>query len=308
MLPPAAQLREALTGQAPRKEPMQIVRRIPELRERVQSWRTQRLVVSLVPTMGNLHDGHLALVKTACQRSDRVVVSLFVNPTQFGVGEDYEAYPRSLQADCAQLEALAVDIVFAPAAVELYPAGTARRTQVIIPGLSEILCGAFRRGHFTGVATIVAKLLNIVQPDVAVFGRKDYQQLLLVQRMVADLDLSVEVIGVSTVREPDGLARSSRNAYLTSSQRALAPELYRMLTVLARALHKGNADFRQLEMHGYEVLRQAGMRPEYVAIRRRADLDEPRSEDTELVALAAAWLGDTRLIDNVELSLEASDN
>lgn len=285
---------------------MQVMRRIPKLRERVRDWRAQRLAVSLVPTMGNLHEGHLALVKAARRHSDRVVVSLFVNPTQFGAAEDYEAYPRSREADCAQLEALAVDAVFAPAASEIYPAGIAGHTQVDVPRLSELLCGAFRPGHFTGVATVVAKLLNIVQPDMAVFGRKDYQQLLIIRRMAADLDLPVQVIGVPTVREPDGLARSSRNAYLTSSQRALAPELYRTLAALTHVLREGESDFRQLEARGCEVLKQTGMFPDYVAIRRRADLFEPRLEDTELVVLAAAWLGDTRLIDNIELSLNSS--
>lgn len=282
---------------------MQIVQRIPELRGRVRSWRAQRLAVGLVPTMGNLHEGHLALMKAARRHSDRVVASLFVNPTQFGAGEDYETYPRSLEADCARLDALAVDAVFAPSAAEIYPTGTAEHTQVAVPGLSGILCGAFRPGHFTGVATVVAKLLNIVQPDIAVFGRKDYQQLLVIQRMVADLNLPVEVLGVPTVREPDSLARSSRNAYLTPLQRALAPELYRTLAALAHALHEGESDFRGLESRGCEVLRQAGMRPDYVAIRRRADLLDAHLEDIELVVLAAAWLGDTRLIDNIELSL-----
>lgn len=285
---------------------MQIVQQIPRLRELVRSWRAQRLAVSLVPTMGNLHEGHLALMRAARERSDRVVTSLFVNPTQFGAGEDYETYPRSLEADCARLDALAVDAVFAPSALEIYPQGTAGHTQVNVPVLSDILCGAFRLGHFTGVATIVAKLLNIAQPDVAVFGRKDYQQLLVIRRMVADLELPVQIIGVPTVREPDGLACSSRNAYLTPAQRALAPELYRTLTALAHALSKGESDFRRLQEQGCEALGQAGMRPEYVAIRRSADLLEPRRGDTELVVLAAAWLGDTRLIDNIELSIGSS--
>lgn len=283
---------------------MHVVQRIPELRERVRAWRAQRFAIGLVPTMGNLHEGHLALVKAAREHSDRVVVSLFVNPTQFGAGEDYETYPRSLEADCTRLEALAVDAVFAPSVPEIYPAGIAGHTQVDVPALAGILCGASRPGHFTGVATVVAKLLNIVQPDVAVFGRKDYQQLLVIRRMVADLDLPVEVIGVPTVREPDGLARSSRNAYLTPSQRAVAPELYRTLTALAHALRAGEANFGVLEARGSQILRQTGLRPDYVAIRRRADLLEPRSGDTELVVLAAAWLGETRLIDNVELSLD----
>ena len=286
---------------------MQLVQQIPELRARVRSWRAQRLTVSLVPTMGNLHDGHLALVRAARQYADRVVTSVFVNPTQFGPGEDYATYPRSLEADCAQLQALGVDVLFAPSASEIYPAGTAGHTQVEVSILSTILCGAGRPGHFNGVATVVAKLLNIVQPDVAVFGRKDYQQLLVVRRVVADLNLPVQVIGVETVREPDGLACSSRNAYLAPAQRAVAPELYRMLTALARALRDGESDFRLLEARGGERLAQTGMRPEYVAIRRGADLLEPRCDDTELVVLAAAWLGETRLIDNVELSLNRRD-
>ncbi|MDN5849715.1 MAG: pantoate--beta-alanine ligase [Nitrococcus sp.] len=280
---------------------MQVVQRISELREQVRCWREQRLAVSFVPTMGNLHAGHVALVKAAREQGDRVVVSLFVNPTQFGAGEDYEAYPRSLEVDCARLEALAVDTVFAPSALEIYPAGTAGHTRVDVPALSGILCGAFRPGHFSGVATVVAKLLNIVQPDVAVFGRKDYQQLLVIWAMVADLALPVQVIGVPTVREPDGLACSSRNGNLTPSQRALAPELHRTLTALAQALRAGESNFALLEARGREALEQAGMRPDYVGIRRSADLLEPRGGDTELIVFAAAWLGNTRLIDNVEL-------
>lgn len=286
---------------------MQVVQQIPELRARVRSWRAQQLTVSFVPTMGNLHEGHLALVKAARQYGDRVVTSVFVNPTQFGPGEDYATYPRSLEEDRAQLQSLGVDALFAPSVPELYPEGTDGHTQVEVTALSSILCGASRAGHFTGVATVVAKLLNIVQPDVAVFGRKDYQQLLVVRRMVADLNLPVQVIGVETVREPDGLARSSRNAYLAPAQRGLAPELYRMLKALARALQEGESDLRGLEARGREMLLQSGMRPEYVAIRRGADLLEPRDDDTELVVLAAAWLGETRLIDNVELSLNRRD-
>lgn len=280
---------------------MRIVQRIAELREQVRAWRAQRLTISFVPTMGNLHEGHLALVRAARRQDDRVIVSLFVNPTQFGAGEDYATYPRSLEADYSELQALGVDAVFVPSVSEMYPAGTAGHTQVDVPALSGILCGASRPGHFTGVATVVAKLFGIVQPDRAVFGRKDYQQLVVIRRMVADLAFAVEVIGVPTVREPDGLALSSRNVYLTPSQRALAPELYRTLGALAQALCDGEATFQQLEAHGERMLRQAGMRPEYVAIRRRADLFEPRSDETELVVLAAAWLGETRLIDNLEL-------
>lgn len=282
---------------------MRIVRRIPELRSLVRSWRAQRLTVSLVPTMGNLHEGHLALVKVAHEHGDRVVTSLFVNPTQFGAGEDYATYPQSLETDCAQLRALAVDAVFAPVVQEMYPAGITGHTQVDVPALSGILCGAFRPGHFTGVATVVAKLLNVVQPDSAVFGRKDYQQLLVIRRLVADLDLPVRVIGVPTVREPDGLARSSRNAYLKPSQRALAPELFRTLTALGQALREGESNFRLLEARGSKMLMEAGMRPEYVAIRRGVDLREPCRDELELVVLAAAWLGEARLIDNVEVSL-----
>ncbi len=282
---------------------MRIVRRIPELRSQVRSWRAQRLTVSLVPTMGNLHEGHLALVKVAREHGDRVVTSLFVNPTQFGAGEDYATYPQSLETDCTQLRALAVDAVFAPAVVEMYPAGTTGHTLVDVPGLSGILCGALRPGHFIGVATVVAKLLNVVQPDSAVFGRKDYQQLLVIRRMVADLDLPVRVIGVPTVRESDGLARSSRNAYLKPAQRALAPELFRTLTALRQALREGESNFRSLEARGSRMLQEAGMRPEYVAIRRGEDLREPGRDDPELVVLAAAWLGEARLIDNVEVSL-----
>lgn len=283
---------------------MRIVRQIAELREVVRTWREQKLVMGFVPTMGNLHEGHLALVTAAQRYSDRVVVSLFVNPTQFGQGEDYAAYPRTLEADCAQLQALAVDLLFAPTTSEIYPHDIAQHTLVDVPALSGILCGVFRPGHFTGMATVVAKLLNIVQPDVAVFGRKDYQQLLVIQRMVADLALPVQVIGVPTVREPDGLARSSRNAYLNAEQRARAPALYRTLSEIARRLREdGVVQCALLEAQGCEALRQKGLRPDYVSIRRQADLLGPQAADTELVILAAAWLGEARLIDNVELSL-----
>ncbi|SFD24180.1 pantoate--beta-alanine ligase [Thiohalospira halophila DSM 15071] len=274
-------------------------REIRGIRTAVAGWRGRGEYIGLVPTMGNLHDGHLRLVEAARRTADRVVVSLFVNPLQFAPGEDYERYPRSFEADAARLAEAGVDLLFAPDVATLYPDGGSRPpTRVEVPGLSDILCGAGRPGHFTGVATVVTKLFNIVAPDAAWFGEKDYQQLLVIRRLVADLCLPVEVFGVPTVRESDGLALSSRNGYLTPEQRAAAPALYQALTAARDAVlageEPGNADTA-----GWNRLQEAGFEPEYFTIRRAADLDEPGPEDRDLVALAAARLGEARLIDNV---------
>lgn len=282
---------------------MHIVHYIRELRAEVRVWRERRETVGLVPTMGNLHAGHLALVEEARARCDRVVVSVFVNPTQFTPGEDYETYPRSLDRDCAVLEPMGVDSVFAPPVEEVYPDGPGARTRVELPELTGILCGATRPGHFTGVATVVAKLFNIVQPDVAVFGRKDFQQFIVIRRMVRDLDVPVEIVGSPTVREADGLAMSSRNWYLSARERPLATAINRMLRRVAQRLEAGERDIAALETEGRRELEAAGLRPDYVAVRRRDDLGSPTAGDRALVVLAAAYLGRTRLIDNIELTL-----
>lgn len=283
---------------------MQTVRTSTALRSAVAAWRQARERIAFVPTMGNLHAGHLALVEHAARLADRVVVSIFVNPMQFGQGEDYESYPRTLSEDSTRLAEAGVSLLFAPAVEEMYPAGYQSVTRVEVQGLSDILCGAARPGHFVGVATVVAKLFNLVQPDVAVFGEKDYQQLLVIRRMVADLCFPIDIVGVPTVREPDGLAMSSRNSYLTAEERERAPLLYRALCEAAERLQGGEQDFRAIEAAGEVKLRAAGFGPDYFTIRRAHDLMPPGAEDKELVILAAARLGRARLIDNLPVSLK----
>ncbi|MGD8429077.1 MAG: pantoate--beta-alanine ligase [Ectothiorhodospiraceae bacterium] len=280
---------------------MQIVRHINEMRVHARDWHEQRRQVGFVPTMGNLHAGHLALVEEARERCDHVVVSIFVNPTQFGPSEDYGAYPRTLEEDCAKLEPYGVDVVFAPSVEEMYPDGGGLRTTVDVPGLSDILCGATRPGHFRGVATVVAKLFNIVTPDLAIFGRKDYQQFLVIRLMVRDLNLPVQVVGAPVARAPSGLALSSRNAYLTEQELATAPTLYATLQEAAASLREGRRDFAAIEARGRARLDGAGMKPDYFSVRRRADLGMPEESDSDLVVLAAAYLGRARLIDNLEV-------
>jgi pantoate--beta-alanine ligase len=270
-----------------------------EVRKRVQRWKNIQQRVALVPTMGNLHAGHVALVKRAQQLADRVVVSIFVNPLQFGPGEDFQTYPRTLDADRLQLAVAGTDMLFTPEVDEVYPAGTEGVTRVEVPGLSDILDGGFRPGHFVGVATVVAKLFNMVQPDVAVFGEKDYQQLAVIRRMTADLCLPVEIAGLATVRELDGLAMSSRNQYLTKSERAAAPILYKALRDITFALREDRRDYAGLQQAAMQRLSQGGFRPEYVEIREALTLAAPGADETRFVVLAAAWLGKARLIDNV---------
>jgi pantoate--beta-alanine ligase len=281
---------------------MDTLHRIGELRSRVAAWHRAGERVALVPTMGNLHAGHLELVRRARGVATRVVVSIFVNPLQFGPEEDLSSYPRTLEADRRCLLGEGTDLLFAPPVEEVYPYGQPGHTRVEVPGLSDILCGASRPGHFAGVATVVCKLFNIVQPDWALFGKKDFQQLLVVRRMTADLCLPVEIVGVPTVREPDGLAMSSRNGYLTAPERAQAPTLYRTLGEMAEGLRRG-ATVTAVEAQGRAALEQAGLRPDYVSVRRADDLGPPGVGDRVLVILAAAFLGRARLIDNLPLSL-----
>lgn len=279
---------------------MQTLHDIPALREQLAAWRNSGLRIGLVPTMGNLHDGHLALVRTAVARVDRVVATVFVNPLQFGPGEDLDAYPRTLPADAAGLAAEGCHLLFAPSETTMYPHGRAGHTVVEVPELSAELCGASRPGHFRGVTTVVAKLFNLVQPDLAVFGKKDYQQLLLIRRMAEDLSMPLDILGLPTVREPDGLAMSSRNGYLSAEERARAPALYGTLQALAAAVTAGTAP-ADAEQDAIRALAAAGFEPEYVSVRRRADLAPPEPADRALVVLAAARLGRARLIDNLEL-------
>ncbi len=278
---------------------MRVARDIASLEAALAPWRAAGDTLVLVPTMGNLHEGHLSLVDRARGLGDRVVVTLFVNPMQFGPGEDFERYPRTFEEDRRLLASRGVDLLFAPEAAELYPRGHGDTTAVEVPGLSGILCGAFRPGHFRGVATVVAKLYNLVRPQVAVFGEKDYQQLVVLRRMTEDLNFPIRVVGAPTVREPDGLAMSSRNRYLTPAERARAPMLYRTLQNVVERVRAGAGDLAVVEAEAMAALEAAGFRPEYVSVRRTGDLAPPGPGDRALVVLAAAHLGSARLIDNI---------
>lgn len=282
---------------------MQTVETLSQLRQQLALWRQNGKRIAFVPTMGNLHAGHLSLVARARELADHVVVSIFVNPLQFGQGEDLETYPRTPYEDAEKLQQVGVDLLFRPQEVEVYPRGREGLTFVEVPGISEILCGASRPGHFRGVATVVAKLFNMVQPDVACFGEKDYQQLTVLRRMVDDLNIPVKVVGVPSVREADGLAMSSRNGYLSTEERRTAPQLYQCLQEVATRLRNGERDWPQLEQQACERLILAGFRPDYVSIRRAADLANPEEENISLVVLGAAFLGTTRLIDNLLINL-----
>lgn len=270
--------------------------------------RSQGDRVAFVPTMGNLHSGHIELVRRAKSMGDTVVVSIFVNPMQFSANEDLDAYPRTLTADREKLFAEGVDVLYTPQAADIYPEGLESQTVVRVPELSDTLCGNNRPGHFDGVATVVSKLFNIVQPHVAVFGQKDFQQLSIIRKMVDDLCVPVEIVGAPTVRAEDGLALSSRNGYLNDAQRARAPLLHKALLDCRDAIACGFDNFLQLESHARMQLLQAGFVPDYFAIRDSRTLDTV-TDDTESIAiLAAARLGSTRLIDNVQLALNpASD-
>ena len=270
---------------------------IEELREQIHQWRGQGQEIALVPTMGNLHTGHISLVEKAKQVADQVVVSIFVNPTQFVDGEDYENYPRTLAADLSQLESVAVDLVFNPRLDEIYPEGSNEQTLVTIPYLENILCGEFRPGHFAGVALVVTKLLNIVEPDFAVFGEKDFQQLLVIKYLVRDLCLPVKILSGPTIREDDGLAISSRNSYLSTQERKIAPLMYKILLGIESSINDGDHDFQILETRAFNELNQSGFRTDYLKIRDAGNLGEPKNGD--LVILVAAWLGKARLIDNI---------
>ncbi len=279
---------------------METIESIANLRACVRAWHGAGERVAFVPTMGNLHAGHLTLIGEARARAQRVVASIFVNPMQFGPGEDLDAYPRTLERDRERLEAAGCDLLFAPSAVTMYPRGSAAQTLVEVPGISDILCGESRPGHFRGVATVVCKLFNMVHPDLALFGEKDFQQLLVIRLMVEDLAMPVEIIGVPTVRESDGLAMSSRNGYLSASERACAPALHRVLTAARDALCDGFA-VEAVEQAALAALRKDGLAPDYVQVRVADDLRPATPADRDLVVLAAVYLGRARLIDNLRV-------
>ena len=274
-----------------------------ELAEQIAEWRQNDEHIALVPTMGSLHAGHLSLVELAREHAERVVVSIFVNPTQFGKDEDYDEYPRTLELDKRRLKTAAADMIFAPDVETLYPFGLDKATTVSVPGLTENFCGATRPGHFDGVTTVVARLFAIVQPDVAVFGQKDYQQQLVIRRMAEDLGLPVSIITGETVRNDDGLAMSSRNSYLSDEERAIAPVLYQTLSYVGQELQSGRRNFAELEATAGERLAAAGFGVDYFAIRRALNLEVPDRDCDDLVVLTAAQLGPARLIDNIVVTI-----
>lgn len=278
---------------------LEVVARPHELRERVAQWRRKGERIAFVPTMGNLHAGHGSLVSRATELAEHVIVSIFVNPLQFGPNEDFAAYPRTPEDDRQLLSSLDAEVLFAPEVDDIYPRGQETTARVHVPGLEDILCGAFRPGHFMGVATVVTKLLNLVQPDVALFGEKDFQQLMIIRRAAIDLCMPVEIVGVQTTREQDGLAMSSRNRYLKPEQRAVAPEIFAALERARLALESGSSDYAALEKAGAESLQKAGFRPDYFAVRDANTLQLPEIGAKDLVVLTAARIGRARLIDNV---------
>ncbi len=285
---------------------MNTVKTIRELRAAIAGARSKDKRIALVPTMGNLHSGHIALVEKARQRADFVVTSIFVNPLQFGPTEDLSNYPRSLAADQEKLIVAECDLLFVPDLEEIYPDGMQDQTIIHVPGVSEGLCGASRPGHFEGVATVVCKLFNVVQPDLAIFGEKDFQQLAVIRKLIRDLNMSIQIMGEPTVRAEDGLALSSRNHYLTERQRASAPALYACLNEIAGAIREGERDFEKLTGKGKTALRKAGFRPDYLEVREADTLRNAAAADQHLVILGAAFMGKTRLIDNLQVSLDSN--
>ncbi|HAH5673260.1 TPA: pantoate--beta-alanine ligase [Escherichia coli] len=282
---------------------MLIIETLPLLRQQIRRLRMEGKRVALVPTMGNLHDGHMKLVDEAKARADVVVVSIFVNPMQFDRPEDLARYPRTLQEDCEKLNKRKVDLVFAPSVKEIYPNGTETHTYVDVPGLSTMLEGASRPGHFRGVSTIVSKLFNLVQPDIACFGEKDFQQLALIRKMVADMGFDIEIIGVPIMRAKDGLALSSRNGYLTAEQRKISPGLYKVLSSIADKLQAGERDLDEIIAIAGQELNEKGFRADDIQIRDADTLLEVSENSKRAVILVAAWLGDARLIDNKMVEL-----
>jgi pantoate--beta-alanine ligase len=282
---------------------MQSVETITALRAQIKAWRGNKQTIAFVPTMGNLHQGHLSLVKKASELADRVVVSVFVNPLQFDDKADLSAYPRSVNADIQMLSTVDCDVIFTPTVGVMYPQGMSTHTNVIVPDMDDKLCGLKRPDHFDGVATIVTKLLNIVQADIALFGEKDYQQLLLIKRLVRDLNLPVDIVGAPTYREHSGLAMSSRNQYLTEQQREQASGLYQTLLNVKQQIEMGKQSFPALQLEAFTKLQGLGFEVEYVDIRLADDLTQAISGDKDLRILAAARLGKARLIDNIACDL-----
>jgi pantoate--beta-alanine ligase len=284
---------------------MNTVESIKDLRAQVKSWRMQGLTIAFVPTMGNLHAGHLALVNAAHQHADKVIASIFVNPMQFGLSEDIDNYPRTLAQDKASLEKVNTDLLFTPTANIIYPKGFGENSYVEVPNISNIYCGASRPGHFRGVATVVCKLLNLVQPDSACFGSKDYQQLQVIQTMVEDLSMPVEIVPVEIIREKSGLAMSSRNGYLTPEELTIAPAVYRTLQWLNTELHKNQQarDYAVLMMKASEKMDNAGLKTDYIHLCHAKTLAPVTPNDKDIVILVAAYLGKARLIDNMPVSL-----
>jgi len=285
---------------------MHTVNTVLELQATVKAWRSAGESIAFVPTMGNLHDGHLHLVSVAKTKADRVVVSIFVNPTQFGAGEDFDTYPRTEQEDQEKLKSIETDLLFLPSIAEIYTPDA--QTTVSVSGMSNLYCGASRPGHFDGVATIVCKLFNMVEPTVAVFGLKDFQQLAVIRTMTRDLNIPVQIIGVDTVRESSGLAMSSRNGYLSAAEKTIAPLLYQSLNSAHDAILAGNQAYPDIEQHALRFLQQAGFKPDYFSVCRSSDLKKATLQDADLVLLAAARLGKTRLIDNIYFSKEPGMN
>lgn len=285
---------------------MKTVTSVRELRAAVAEARAAGKRIALAPTMGNLHSGHAALVRRAVQLGDFVIASIFVNPLQFGANEDLDNYPRTLAADQQVLFEAGCNLLFTPTVEEMYPHGMQEQTRVSVPGVSSGLCGGSRPGHFDGVATVVCKLFHMAQPDLAVFGEKDFQQLAVIRAMVRDLNMPIEIFGEPTVRAEDGLALSSRNGYLSPEQRAVAPQLHATLRELATALRSGRRDYSQLVAEGLARLQSHGLRPDYLEIREAHSLRPATEADQQMVILAAAWLGNTRLIDNLALDCPAN--
>ncbi|HCR3984007.1 TPA: pantoate--beta-alanine ligase [Kluyvera ascorbata] len=282
---------------------MLIIETLPLLRQHIRRLRQEGKRVALVPTMGNLHDGHMTLVEEAKTRADVVVVSIFVNPMQFDRPEDLARYPRTLQEDCEKLNKRKVDFVFAPSEKEIYPQGLEGQTYVDVPGLSTMLEGASRPGHFRGVSTIVSKLFNLIQPDIACFGEKDFQQLALIRKMVADLGYDIEIVGVPIIRAKDGLALSSRNGYLTAEQRKIAPGLYKVMSRVAEKLKAGERELPEIIAIAEQELNEKGFRADDIQIRDADTLLDLTENSKRAVILMAAWLGQARLIDNQSVEL-----
>ncbi len=282
---------------------MKIIQEVIKLNQLVTEWKNNNNTIALVPTMGSLHFGHISLIKEAKKLASKTVISIFVNPIQFGQGEDYESYPSTIDLDKKKLEEEGVDVLFIPDLKQLYPMGTETDTRITVPYISEILCGQQRPGHFSGVATVVTKLLVTSKPDFALFGKKDYQQYLVIKRMVSDLLIPTLIVGMPTQRENDGLALSSRNRYLSETERKIAPKIYLSLQKASEIIHAGTTDFDNAKQELIAELERFGMKVEYFELRSAADLALPKEDEKSFVILVAVWLGKARLIDNITLEL-----